>query len=279
MHPRLPTSPHKWAITHKHVQLATTNTNNSSPGPDGIPFMAWRKLQSLSTQVLYDVTTALTRDDYQELLQQAYHDTQDDHPHHYNYSTMVCLPKKSHTTTSSNKPAFYPQNTRPLNIVSTDNRIVASSARYAWEATFSSWVLPRQQGFLRGRSILRNLLDVDTAAMHTSLMHEAGACVLFDFSSAFPSISQDYLLKVLTTIGLPSTAINFISALYDNSYCRIQLNGEVGTPFDLRAGVRQGCPLSPMLYSVVAELLADNIEHHCPRTMIRSYADDTAIVS
>ena len=34
-----------------------------------------------------------------------------------------------------------------------------------------------------------------------------------------------------------------------------------------------------MLYSIVAELLADNIEHHCPHTMVRSYADDTAIVS
>ena len=35
----------------------------------------------------------------------------------------------------------------------------------------------------------------------------------------------------------------------------------------------------PMLYSVVAEVLADNIEHHCPHSMVRSYADDTAIVS
>ena len=88
---------------------------------------------------------------------------------------MTCLPKKSHTNTDNNLPAFYPANTRPLSIVNTDNRIVANSARLAWEPTLDKWILPRQQGFLRGRSILRNLLDVDTATKHTSLMHENGA--------------------------------------------------------------------------------------------------------
>ena len=265
-------------ITRKHIKRAIDNTNNSAAGPDGIPFMAWRKLQPLATHVLLDVTTALTQDNFQATLHQAYHDTADTHPHHYNYSTMACLPKKSHASTSDNIPAFYPCNTRPLNIVNTDNRIVASSARHAWEAHFAAWVLPRQQGFLRGRSILQNLFDIDTASMHTALMQDRGACILFDFASAFPSVSQDYLLKNLTSIGAPPNAINLISALYDNSYCRIQLNGEVGDPFSLKAGVRQGCPLSPIIYAVVAELLLDNIEHNCPHTAVRAYADDTAIV-
>ena len=52
----------------------------------------------------------------------------------------------------------------------------------------------------------------------------------------------------------------------------------MGNPFPLLAGVRQGCPLSPLLYAVVAEVLADNIEYHCPHTLFRSYADDTALV-
>ena len=74
--------------------------------------------------------------------------------------------------------------------------------------------------------------------MHTSLMHDNGACILMDFSSAFPSISQDYMIKVLTSIGLPPAALHLITSLYDESYCRIQLNGILGDPFYLRAGVR-----------------------------------------
>ena len=109
-------------------------------------------------------------------------------------------------------------------------------------------------------------------------MHQNGACILFDFSSAFPSISQEYMMKVLTAIGLPTNATNLIASLYDESYCRIQHNGDIGQAFDMKAGVRQGCPLSPLIYAVVAEVLLDNLEHHCAQLVVRSYADDTAIV-
>ena len=109
-------------------------------------------------------------------------------------------------------------------------------------------------------------------------MHDNGACILLDFTSAFPSISQEYMTKVLTSIGVPASALNLIAALYDESYCRIQLNGITGDPFHLRAGVRQGCPLSPLLYAVIAEVLLDNIEHQCTHCLVRAYADDTALV-
>ena len=205
--------------------------------------MAWRKLEPLSASILHDVATALSQHDFQHTLSTAYHDTADSHPHHYNHSTMVCLPKKPHTTTGDGTPTYMASNTRPLNVVNADNRIVASAARHKWERALSDWVLPRQQGFLRMRSILTNLLDVDTASMHTSLVHDNGACVLFDFASAFPSISQEYMHKTLRAIGLPSSALHLITALYDQSYCQIVHNGGVGTPFHIRAGVRQGCPL------------------------------------
>ena len=183
---------------------------------------------------------------------------------------MACLPKKAHTTTTDGTPTYKASNTRPLNIVNTDNRLIASAARNCWEGILDNWVLPRQQGFIRGRSILKNLFEVDTASMHTPLMQDNGACVLLDFASAFPSISQAYMMEVLSSIGVPSSALNFIASLYDESYCRIQLNGSMGDAFYLKAGVRQGCPLSPLLYSVIAEVLLDNIEFHCPRTLVRA---------
>ena len=191
---------------------------------------------------------------------------------------MVCLPKKSTTQTPNGTPAFTTNNTRPLNIVNADSRLVASAARNRWEKMLGPWVLDRQQGFLPGRSILRNLLEMDIASMHTALMQDRGACLLLDFASAFPSISQDFVFSTLKSIGVPENALNFMTALYDESYCRIRHGQAQGSDFLLLAGVRQGCPLSPLLYATVAEVLLDRIEEQCPNTLARAYADDTALV-
>ena len=106
--------------------------------------------------------------------------------------------------------------------------------------------------------------------MHTALMGNSGACILFDFASAFPSISQDYLMTVLARIGIPREECNLIDALYDNSFCSISHNGASGETFQLKAGVRQGCPLSPLLYSVIAEVLMDHVERRCSNGLIRA---------
>ena len=114
--------------------------------------------------------------------------------------------------------------------------------------------------------------------MITSLTQPAGACILLDFASAFPSISQDFLFEVLRHIGLPDNALNLLTSLYSNSLCEVKHGNTTAPGFLLEAGVRQGCPLSPLLYATVAEVLLDKIEQHCPGTLARCYADDTALV-
>ena len=274
----LPTSPAAWHVRRKDIETSLKYSGNSSPGPDGIPFKAWRALGSLGVSILYDTATCLEKDDAQRLLVDAYTDCTDDGTHHYNHSTLVCLPEKSTAKTTDGTEAYTTNNTHPLSIVNCDNRIVAAAARNRWEQHLTTWILPRQQGFLTKRSIIRNLLQLDTASMITSLTQPAGACVLLDFASAFPSISQEFLFEVLQHIGLPHESLNLLTALYSNSRCEVK-QGNTTTPgFLLETGVRQGCPLSPLLYATVAEVLLDKIEQQCPGTLTRCYADDTALV-
>ena len=177
-----------------------------------------------------------------------------DHSHSFNHSLLICLGKKPSGSDEIHGNIFTPDATRPLNIVNTDNRIIANAARLRWEDTINEWISPQQQGFLRSRSILQNLMDIDLASMLTALGKSKGCTILFDFSSAFPSISQKYLIELFSELGIPESAINFVKALYHENFCDISFKGDRYPGFTLTSGVRQGCPLSPLLYAICAEV-------------------------
>ena len=134
-----------------------------------------------------------------------------------------------------------------------------------------------QQGFLKGRSMLSNVVDLEMISMELASKSPDAALVLFDFRAAFPSMSQEFLFGILEALGLPKEVTNFIAALYDDSRCEIGLAGRKFTGFELSAGIRQGCPLSPLLFALAMDILLRRIARICPSTTTRAFADDTAV--
>ena len=60
-------------------------------------------------------------------------------------------------------------------------------------------------------------------------------------------------------MGIEGTYLNTVKAIYDKPTANIILNGEKLKAFPLRSGTRQGCPLSPLLFNLVLEVLATTI--------------------
>ena len=75
----------------------------------------------------------------------------------------------------------------------------------------------------------------------------------------FDKIQHPFMSKTLQKAGLEGTHLNIIKAIYDKPTANIILNGEKLTPFPLKSGMRQGCPLSPLLFNIVLEVLATAI--------------------
>ena len=83
--------------------------------------------------------------------------------------------------------------------------------------------------------------------------------MIIDAEKAFDKIQHLFMIKTLQEMGIEETYLNIVKAIYDKPTENIILNGEKLKAFTLRSGTRQGCPLSPLLFNIVLEVLATEI--------------------
>ena len=80
-----------------------------------------------------------------------------------------------------------------------------------------------------------------------------------DAEKAFDKIQHPHMIKTLQKVGMEGTYLNIAKAIYEKPTANIILNGEKLKGFPLRSGTRQGCPLSPLLFNIVLEVLTTTI--------------------
>ena len=83
--------------------------------------------------------------------------------------------------------------------------------------------------------------------------------ISIDVEKAFDKIQQPFMMKILQKMGIEWTYHNIVKAIYYKLKANIILNGEKLKAFFLRWGTRQGCPLSPVLFNIVLEVLVTAI--------------------
>ena len=83
--------------------------------------------------------------------------------------------------------------------------------------------------------------------------------ISIDAEKAFDKIQHPFMIKTLQKAGIEGTYLNIIKTVYDKPTANNILNGEKLKAFPLKPGTRQGCPLSPLLFNMVLEVLATAI--------------------
>ena len=79
--------------------------------------------------------------------------------------------------------------------------------------------------------------------------------ISIDAEKAFDKIQHPIMIKTLQKVGIEGTYLSIIKAIYDKPTANIIFNGEKLKAFPLKAGTRQGCPLSPLLFNIALEVL------------------------
>ena len=80
-----------------------------------------------------------------------------------------------------------------------------------------------------------------------------------DAERAFDKIQHPFMIKILQKVGMERTYLNIIKAIYDKPTGNIILSGKILNKFPLKSGMRQGWPLSPLLFNIVLVVLATAI--------------------
>jgi hypothetical protein len=244
--------------------MASLRRYDSSPGPDGICYSAWKAAGDTGINILHDIIMDLWDGKPP--------------PASFRRSLMVFLPK-------TDAQAVSPSELRPLALCDSDYKIIMGCINHRLALHLPDYVDDRQRGFMRGRLGLDNLLLLEAASMLASRSGSSSPVLCFlDIAAAFPSLLHDYMKKVLDHFLGDHPLKHMICTMYDSNTCDMVIRGSVTPGFKVLCGVRQGCPLSgslfalafhPVLVSLSDALLkaAMHVGHD-----IFGYADDLALV-
>ena len=117
-----------------------------------------------------------------------------------------------------------------------------------------------QVGFIPGMQGFFNICKSVNAIHHINkLKGKNHMKISRDAEKPFNKIQHPFKIKTLQKVCIEGTNLNIIKTIYEKPTANIILNGGKLKPFPLRSGTRQGCPLSPLLFNIVLEVLATAI--------------------
>ena len=109
---------------------------------------------------------------------------------------------------------------------------------------------------MRGHYIGENVRLIQDIMFYTKRMNNPGIAIFLDFQKAFDSIEWEYLKAALKAVNFGPNLLNWIDVLYNKASSWIINYGHSSSFFRLQCGVRQGCPLSGLLFIIGIELFA-----------------------
>ena len=193
---------------------------------------------------------------------------------------ITLLPKK-------NKPRQYLKNWRPITLLNCDYKIAAKTIATRLKKVLPHLINNDQTGFLKGRFIGENIRLINSVIDYAEKQNIPGLLLFVDFEKAFDTLEWTFVEKTLFFYNFGESIKSWIKLFYTNITSCIQNNGWSSDFFQLGRGVRQGCPLSPYLFILCVEILAnavrnnDGIKGICiseTECKISQYADDTTLI-
>ena len=222
-------------ITLPELDSALRQLNlNKSPGLDGLPVEFYTTFWPLLKSDLHAVSTyAFTHTSLSSSQQHA---------------VLTLLPKTGDLRLL--------RNWRPLSLLNVDYKLFAKVISNRLFRVLPSLVHEDQTCSISNRQIAHNLSLIRDFIAYSKIENIPASLLTLDQKKAFDQVDHAFLRKILNRFNLGPDFLRWFDVLYANAFSCAYVNNTLSSPFPICRGVRQGCPLAPLLYVLYVEVLA-----------------------
>lgn len=248
-------------------KMRGTMKNGKAAGIDGIPVEFWASFDYLDAWLVQVYAEVLKNEKMSESM---------------NTAIIKIIFKKGDRRLMSNY--------RPIALLTSDYKILAKILAERLKGVLDKLIENDQQGFVRGRDISGNIILVKEIIEYCDRENKEGALILMDFQKAYDRVSREVMFELLERLNFGEIFRKYVRLLYKEAAARIEINDQFSESFVTQGGVRQGCPLSPYLFLLVIELLANEFRSEensvagireplsLQEIFISLFADDSALM-
>lgn len=246
------------AITTTEILTAIrTSASRKSPGSDGIP----KEFYSRTFNVIHRELNLVLN----EALSGQF-------PPEFVDGVVVLVKKKGTDDTA--------RSYRPISLLNYDYKILSRilKARLENVVRVHQVLSDGQKCANPGRNIFQATLSLKDRVARMIQRKQKGKLISFDLDHAFDRVRHSFLYKTMCSLGINRDFVNLLSRISSLSSSRLLVNGHLSSSFPIQRSVRQGCPLSMLLFVLYLHPLLSRLERICGEDLVVAYADDVTVV-
>jgi hypothetical protein len=168
-----------------------------------------------------------------------------------NATFLTLVPKEGH--------AHHPKQFRPIALCNAIYKLLTKVIARRLKPILPTIISPEQSGYVEGRQILDSVILAHEVIHSLQKTKTPGMLLKLDLSKAFDKVSWEYMRAMLLAFGFDQRWVTWIMNLTSSAFFSLLINGVPSRPFSPSRGIRQGDPLSPFLFIILAEGLSRSI--------------------
>ena len=167
-------------------------------------------------------------------------------------------------------------NYRPISLLNVDLKLLSYTLAQRLKKILPKLINEDQTCYIKNRFIGFNLRQIQDIIDYSNIYKIEGAIIFLDFSKAFDSLEWDFMFSTLKHYGFNYSFVTWVETLYNNIQTCVINNGWISEIFKNTRGIRQGCPLSALLFVISVEIMALRLRENKNINGIKVKIDDKA---